>query len=505
MLAYDHDAALELARAIADDAGDLGLDGLVGDALEIEGLVRAQDRQSEAIASLSKAYELAVARGEDAAAGSRARELARALANARRFDEAGDWLRHAEAARLRAPPSPVAEAEHAAAQCWVLHEHTTSGDWLPACERAASLARAEGVSPRLRRSSARLLAQVYGEAGRFVEAEAILRAELDRNSHELGKTHPETRILLGDLSAVAALQLHAEDAISLQREFIAITEAAAPDDVYVLSKHYLSLAAYLAWMGEYEEADMAMARSLTLLAARVDADPDDLEIERCRARMQQALIWIEQGKTERALEQLRDVQRIEHRLLPEDNAQVLSTALALGAALLHSDQPAAAEVELVKALPFLRDHGHPRLAEVLVHYAWALEEQGRILEAAEHHHEAIVAAGMTSPVGVYAMGRLVALAVRSGDTESAHQWLEHASSLALTDELIEGSPTAALDFGRALLLEARGDRAGAEASARRAQEILVESDPATFEIMLLRQVTAWQAARDRDRGRGPGR
>jgi serine/threonine protein kinase/tetratricopeptide (TPR) repeat protein len=503
-LATAHETALGIAVGVAEQARAAGLDDILGDALQIQGQVQVVAHDEAATDVLRQSYELAIAAGDDRRAALRARELARASASARRYPEAREWLRHAEASGQRVSESVEEQLDQAVAECWVFHDAGSDAEALVACTRGVELAADERVPTMQRQLVTRLLALLYMPLGRHDEAEALLRELLARNTAEFGATHPATRIIVWNLADIAAARDDAAEAIRLLREFHATTEAVGGvSTAYILSRSYAELGSRHVDVGDYDAANAAFDRALGHLATWAPTRMAAGEIEGCNIRRRRAEMWLAQGEHGRAKTELREIAEVEHRLLSPNHFDTWATVTVLAYVLLETGEPAAAEAELAKLVPELRKAEHYRLPHALTYYGWAAEQQDHLGDAQDRYREAVAAAGLGSGYAMGAMGRLVDVTLQGGDSRNARRLLDEVTAAPRTEEWSDRSPEAALALARAVVLDAEGDDAGADAGAREARELLADERSRfrfdTFDVLLERRLDRWEAGRIRSR------
>jgi tetratricopeptide (TPR) repeat protein len=501
-LATAHETALGIAKSVADEARGIGLDAILGDALQIQGQVQAIARDDTALVVLREAYDLAVASGDDSAAAHRARNLARALAVARRYPEALEWLRHADAAGRRGGQTPEDAVDQAITECWVFHDSGAAADALAACTRGAELAETiDHVAGGPRQEVNRLLALLYIPQGRHDEAEALLGELLARSTAELGATHPATRILVWNLADVASARSDHPEAIRLLREFHATTEAAGGvSNAFVLARSHAELGNYLEYARDFEGALAAYERALDYLAAWAPTPTAASELERCTIRRLRAASRIRQGDTTAALAELREIAELQAELLPPNHFETWATSTLIAHTLLELNEPAAAELEFEKFIPELRRTRHHRLASELTFFGWAAELQGHLGDARERYEEA-ASSEQDAALAVVPKGRLVDVVVQMGDVEDARRALDELTAGTQLGDWTEATPAASLAFARAVMLAAEGDPAGADVSAREVEELLAAErtrfELDTFDRLLERRLAQWQASRGR--------
>lgn len=277
-------AAAQLDAAPATIAGETtsSFTPLMAELALAHGRMRQRvDDKDGALSSFSRAHELALASRRDRVVAEVAIELGRHHVVGRRdLDEAERWTREADAALQR-----IGGAEQQPGLAAHLHTMKSGlaaarGEWNDAGDEAEqAIALAEGVPGReLALATAleyRALAQ--WKRGHTEAAIADYERTLAIYRSALGPWHPRTATALGNLAApMLAEDEHAESAIPLLREAIAIRTKAAGGDDLQTAQHWISLATALRLVGELEAAAQAGERAIAITKARLG--PSDARI-----------------------------------------------------------------------------------------------------------------------------------------------------------------------------------------------------------------------------------
>lgn len=459
-LAGDDATAEALAERVAAFARDRDLSRVWGDALEISGHIGATRRDPAGHEQLQRAHELAVALGDDHGAFRRARMVAMSAATLTRFEQADDYLRHAEAALARTDGSIEDRAQLAVARCWVTHKASGSAAALSDCEAAASLAADEGVSSRTRRDALSFVATVYSTLGRLDEAEAQHEAIRMQTAAELGPEHPATARAVKNLAYVSANANRADEAIDRMVEYIALIEAARGPDDETLPSVYVDLGSFYTYARRFDEAEEAFATAVSRIESQLGLDPTKRSLERAKAQGAHARMVRTRGDGARAVRMLRAALSETDATVPEGHWLTVSARLELGVTLLSQRELVEAASLLGDVAQWLADAKHPRESEVRLHRGIALEGLARWTEARAEYQLVIALAGdSTTPWSWAATAHLAWIAAQLGEDDAARAQL--AKIDAASDEALGPYAPVIAKLARGELAWSAGDRPGA--------------------------------------------
>jgi hypothetical protein len=137
------------------------------------------------------------------------------------------------------------------------------------------------------------LAQAHLKAGHLVQALPLLREQLRRCKAKLGKAHPDTQSVMGDL-ARALVDSQPAEAERIARELLAIRQQQLPNDWRTFQTQSL-LGACLLKQHNYVAAEPLLVEGYQGMRARAQTIP-----RRFRSRVAEAQGRLNELRTERA-------------------------------------------------------------------------------------------------------------------------------------------------------------------------------------------------------------
>jgi len=328
MLAGDYLTSSRVAQGIADAAERSGHDRLRAEALLAAARAAIELAHTDDEPRFDAAHGLAVAEGAHGIAFDTA--IAAAIWRARREhpDDAGRWLRHAEASAARLPTSSRRDAALGRARCAVLEADGQLAAALTEC--TASLARLEsGAEPdALLRERLRIaihgLHHDLGHHELALEQALELRDEVER---ERGPTHPRTGGMHLNIGASAkALGQYALAEASYLRAAEIFRVAYGEQHPWLVSA-WMNLGALRQAQDDPTGAEAAARAALDACGNRQDAATARVLHNLAEARRNQ-------GHPDEALVLLERAALIEAEVLPADHRQNAWTHHSRGNALL---------------------------------------------------------------------------------------------------------------------------------------------------------------------------
>ncbi len=240
--------------------------------------------------------------------------------------------------------------------------------------------RASQSQPRETTSALHQLARALEAQGRYEEAEAFLRRDLDLVEKDLGPNHPSYGTSLQALASVLKSQGKYTEAEALARRSLAIYEKALGTDhpSYGASLH--ALASVLDFQGKYEEAEALLRRALAIYEKALGTDHPSYGASLHTL----AGVLERQGKYSEAEALLRRSLAIGEKALGTDHPSYSASLHALASVLEDQGKYSEAEVLLRRSLTLKEKTlgtDHPSYGTSLHALAGVLERQGKYSEA----------------------------------------------------------------------------------------------------------------------------
>ena len=193
------------------------------------------------------------------------------------------------------------------------------------------------------------IANLYGNLGRFAEAEAAFEEALALNRELFGDEHPENATILNNMATLAWRQREFERAAVLQRQVLEMDRRLlGPRHEYV-GTDLVNLGNHLMLAGRVAEAEPHLREGLDLLMEI--RGPDNLGTANAMAAWADWLVAV--GRGEEAVEPARNALDARLARLDEDTPSVGYSRSTLGAALASAGDYEAAERELLQARDIL--------------------------------------------------------------------------------------------------------------------------------------------------------
>ncbi len=256
MLAADYDGALSVAMKALARARAIGFDPATAQALRRAGTIQNErDQHEEAQTLLVEAHGLASASGADDVAMLAAQSIAHAKQETYEFESALKWLRHAQAAQVRAGGIPDAPRSILTRKGQVLALMERFEEATTTLEEALRLARRGDADEAALARVLMTLAGVRISTGRGAEAEALMRESIALNRKALGPRHPAVG---RDASALSQHLSHRADAydeaLSLAELSLSITREVYGDNSSQMFDATDTLAILHLRTGQYQAA-----------------------------------------------------------------------------------------------------------------------------------------------------------------------------------------------------------------------------------------------------------
>ncbi len=279
------------------------------------------------------------------------------------------------------------------------------------------------------------LATVYGDQGKFVEADREHRRVLRMLEERLGSEHPDTIVARCALaSTLVVAREHAEAAELFRVSLRSMIAQSGPDHPDVASAH-LGLAAALDAMGAYAESEGHLVRARSIFEATFGQDHAAL------ARVDWLLFnaFYGQGRYGEAVEAAERVHRTFERALGPEHPETQTALTVTAHGLRLRGRLTEAEAVLREAtdrLEALLGSTHLAVRTARLQLAECLFEQGRLPESKAEYRRVVElgpgAAGDADPLTTSATAGLATVLDRQGEHERAR--IEYERALAQTME-----------------------------------------------------------------------
>ncbi len=429
-LAGDYELARHHATIAAALAEDAGASRVQAQALFAAGLAANESEAGGGNDDMERAYELAVASGDDWEAAHVAAGLVIGLAHAEHTEQAEAWERHATSVLARLPEDVRLQIRLERARCRLRREQGRYDEAVAHCREAVALAMPlsdAGLQWEVRMA----LASAQLTAGNLDEATTSLVQLRDDAIARLGPTHPNVGGAWMNLGRAAGRGGDAAEAIGHFEHAIAVfSEAYAPDHAWVVSA-LLNISAVQMQERDIEGAETTLQRALALCGDHRDA------------------------RTARVLLNLAEVRRRQHD--DREALRLLDRVADIEAETLVPGHLQTAHTYFERAVV------HERLGEL--EPAWSLAQRALQIRMQD----------TTSPERGSVHALLSRLAQRRGDMEEALR------QGALAVEVFAVSGDADPDYLHTLariaeLQVAEGELTAAEATSRQMQQIASEGE-----------------------------
>ncbi|MDC3958979.1 tetratricopeptide repeat protein [Polyangium jinanense] len=340
--------ALAIASKAATRAGTLGHLPTEAEAQEMLGSVRLSAVDPKAAEqSLRTAFAAAVAGRHDRIAARAAIELVFVVGSQLfRFEDAGEWAYHAEAALRRAGGDPELDAQLQANRGSLLYN---KGDFAGARrEYELSLATREKVyGPEHRQvvQSLDLVAMTATVQGDFAESARLTRRSVELSSKLFGTRHPAYGESLNRMGRGLLQQGRYAEALPVLEEALVVIEAARGPDHPHVGTVLIPLGDVKRKLRRYAESLLAFKRARVIFEAVDSARPF---VADCAAGMGDT--HKEMGKLEEALAFQREALAIREEVFGAEHEQVGASLLSIGQVLLERGQAKEALGRFTRAL-----------------------------------------------------------------------------------------------------------------------------------------------------------
>lgn len=386
--------------------------------------------------------------------------------------------------------------------------------------RAVTLAEEDGGDRGERADRLLALGEIRVRAGRLEAGEAALREALAIREKTLGRAHPETAVLLGEISVVRRARGDLDGAEALAREALEILRAAPDPDELALAQALHSLGFIARSRASNREAEEGYREALALREANLDpTHPEvlttrgnlaitlenlgrydeaeallretvDARRTRLGAEHPMSLISLNNlaymlwrtGQYARATEIFDEVVRIGTRQTPEGSPELAIMMNNLGVAQRRMGALAASEETHRAGLAMNRrllGDSHPRIAGDLDNLGQTVLALGRVAEAETLHRDAL--AMRDELLGGEHPGRAVSLVglgrvcIAQDQVEEGLGLLQEAAGIRRESLGAEHPRTAETLHDLGVALHGAGDPAGAEPTLREALAVRREA------------------------------
>ena len=202
------------------------------------------------------------------------------------------------------------------------------------------------------------LGELYMDAGRFAEAEPLLRAAMEVRRKVLSPDHPLLISSLSDLALLLYYQGAMAEALALDRELVSLREGNSDGDAADTARAYNNMADVLRALQNYPEAESAYLRTVSILETQLGPDHPDVATAICNL----GALYAQQRDYPRAIQRYSRALSIREKALGASHPLTLEAVANL--AEVHSSQRQFGEsVPLyMRALPVFRTSlppGHP--------------------------------------------------------------------------------------------------------------------------------------------------
>ncbi|MEX2526696.1 MAG: tetratricopeptide repeat protein [Gemmatimonadota bacterium] len=361
-----------------------------------------------------------------------------------------------------------------------------------------------------------VLGEIRTQAGNLEDGETVLQEALAIREETLGRDHPITAVVLGELSVVRRAQGDLDGAEAFAREALEILRAAPDPDGLSVAEVLHSLGFIATSRASYPESEEAYREALVLREAELDpTHPDVLttrgnlaltlenlgRYEEAEALLRETLdarqsrlgvehpmslislnnlaymLW-RTGQYARATESFQAVVQIGTRQTPEGSPELAIMVNNLGVAHRRLGALAASEETHRAALAMNRRHlgdSHPRIAGDLDNLGKTVLALGRIAEAEALHRDAL--AMRDEHLGTQHPGRAESLAalgqarLARGETEEGLEMLQEALGIRRESLGVEHPRTAESLYDLGVAHHEAGHSSRAEANLREALAI----------------------------------
>lgn len=344
------------ARGAAADAlteARRGGDGLAqaagllarGRVLELAGTYDAAE------ADLTESYWLGSALGDDTTMMDAATALVRVVGvRQRRHDEAREWVRHATAARERAPPRPEAQAQLAVESAALDAAAGHLPEAVLAYQEAHGLAMALQPARPLRVADVQTrLGGVLRRVDRLGEAARVLDDALAVYDAVLGPSHPARALALQHRASVHEAHGELDRAETIVGEVLALRRA-HHGETHPETANTLNTLAGLAYRrGDLERAGELLREALGI--RRASLEPQHADVAATLNNL--ARVDAQRGDYETAARGYREALSMLEPQWREDHPRLAQPLVGLGTALVASGRSVSAIAPLERALAIL--------------------------------------------------------------------------------------------------------------------------------------------------------
>ncbi len=232
------------------------------------------------------------------------------------------------------------------------------------------------------------LASLYGDQGRYIEAEPLYQRALSIDEKALGPADPGVGADLNNLAALYFRQGLYASAEPLYQRALHIDEKAAGPDPTDVATDLNNLALLYVYQGKYDEAEPLYQRALSIDEKALGPDHTDVATDLNNL----ALLYMDQGRSAEAEPLIKRALSTDEKALGPDHPGLATDLNNL--ALLYDDQDKFAEAETlyqralrIEEKAFAADH--PNVARGLNNLAAVYGEQGKYAQAEALYQRAL--------------------------------------------------------------------------------------------------------------------